>query len=85
MWIRSVFGEILVNVEIVKIDFNEESSGYDVFVNDVRVAKYSTRALALQVMNDIQKFLEESLINQNIGIYQMPKEDRETQTLCLPR
>lgn len=83
MWIRSQKGDLLINAILFNIGYapnlnvgiyaNEDLHHFS--GNGIRIAEYKTEERAIEILDEIQEYIESELDNPgNYYVYKMPKE-----------
>lgn len=70
LWIRSQDRIALTKINSIGIEYDKELIGYGNVC--VKLGKYSTKERALEVLNEIQFFLEH--LDYGFEVYEMPEE-----------
>lgn len=75
MWIRSQNKTRLVKCDFIRVNGNEIQANFSSNSYSV-IAKYSSEAKALKVLDEIEKFITLKSYNDNLTVvYQMPQDE----------
>lgn len=79
LWIRRQDKELLVNVKKIYIEFNgapfEHLKVYNIRSENNLLGTYKTKEIALEVLDEIQYFINDIADNKMVGcVYEMPEE-----------
>lgn len=82
LWIRSQNKEVLAKVDVLYVEEGKKYSniydGYDIADDKRRYGRYKTRDKAIEVLSDINRYVEKATFHKEISdeviFYEMPKE-----------